>query len=424
MLDTHQPYANTLPEGVREYGFTVEHAPRHEDYGTLIPLEDITASAGEMQDDLRTRLAKEDDIRVLAPGEQEQSDEQLKIVVGSEVTVAQSRYDELVAEGLLKSNKQVFGPDDVSVKKVFWGDSAAEAGLRTQFADEEKRAIEETAMQVAWQMYEADYNSMPDYAYEQVQGMSQVFEFESWGTKVRLYNFTETLVDDDQLAHIANALREMSQLTGGTVMKDLKVMAILPEESKCWRREKADGTPAVVNAQAHYGALMFNERIVRDNKGAVGGHETSYAVGGGDLETVTFHELTHIIEHPADRGVSIATAEGLGWDMANDDLQYTGHTFRADRTNPSEYSSTRPSEHIPEAATALFAGGEWANGVDSEGLLAIQGLYAARHSEQKGPAFVRVREVDLHNLPQKFGLDLEAKYALYADVMYRVEQDA
>lgn len=405
----------TLPEGVLEHGFSIERAPHVEGYGELIPMGNIFASREEQAQDLLRRIAAKDGVRILNEGEEPNPDERL--YTSAVLTkVSQTEYDKQVSEGKLVSNVDDPGTPYAYTRRSMDAEYAEKVGLRNVYRDREQQELLRTVSRTAMQQYDADYMKIPDYGFEKVEGVSQIFELSAWGHKRMLYNLTGTLVTDRQLAKILNAIREQCDLTGGAAIENLGVMAILPESSSTWGK----GT----TGKTHYGTVMLNERVFKDDHmDEVGSPKDSYPVGGGELETLVFHEMSHIVIDSVDPKVQREAAQKVGWKLSDSPLlNHDGHILPGFISVPSDYSRENAAEHLAEIPTAQYAGEEWAHAVDAAQRLAVEGLYEAQHSGMQGPTYVRCKEVDLRNLPKKLGFELMdgKNVAIRPDVSYEI----
>lgn len=439
--DTLPQNAQSSPEGVYDYGFSIQRVEPFADYGQKLPLDTVLASDAQMADDFEERMRSHNGVRLLGPNEDAKSDE-FTLRAFATVRIPQVEYDKRVAQDQasgkpnpLETNR-LFGPEPHFTVFHYPGrgqfNNALSANLYGAFPEYEEKSVRDAIRKAAAaSAYEADFKALPPKVLEQMDGVTQVFEFEADGFVRRLYNFTETLVDDRQLAEMANALRTVADKTGGSSTRHLTVMAIVPEVAN-YVTEETDLQGKTALALERHGAVLLGEKLFTKDQTPKGRkRHDDYSVGGAGLELTLFHELAHVVEAAVPSAAQEA-ARQLGWELQGGGLRDSKaiklHRLLRKRfawlrksTLPSKYAAEDPVEHIAENAAALHAGGKLAARIGHEGRAAIGGIYYAAHSGRQGPSYVRVREVDLTKLTKKFGSDLAAdKIAVETNITYKI----
>ncbi len=417
-LHSEYNYVGKLPEGMRDQGFKVETLNSR---GAPLPVDQVLATYEERKQDILNRLTAGDDIRLLHDGESEAEDE-VKILPYVEVKIPTLEYEHKITQGAIIPS----GRNGIYSMAHITASQASRLGISGTFPEIEKEALQQFAVDRAASFYDVDYMGIPEDIAKSVNVVSQVFELTSRDKEVRLFNFTETLISDQQLQKIINALRHSEDMSGGTTMKKLSTIAIIPKECPYWGAlpEEATERGGAMRTGVTRGrrAIMVNEELLLPPKNEdKPGKVENYVVGEGDLEATIYHELMHVASNDT---AEVAFGKSVGWEVPVNDFgsidKGQKQHFHGDFDSPSVYGGIEVGEDVPETATAQYMGSEWDDRLSSNRKSAMAELWVSVRSDQEGPAYVKCNEVDITKLPRKVGLSLQAKLAIRPEFFYRV----
>lgn len=407
------PYpSRLLPEDLPNYGFEVHTLPRTPE---PVPINQVLANLNEVQTAFIDRYHRNDEVRVLKPGEEPNPNERTVQVIAP-ITVTESAYQAGVEEGRLS-------PLSPAHTVALDPSHAAKNGVPDYFTEEAAKALEEALPRTAIGHSDADYLLLDGSMLSRQQAVTQVFELESGYSKLRLYNFSQTPVTEDALKKILNAIREQNDRTGGAAMAAVPVMAIVSEDDPYWEPAEDLAEGLTVNAKTSgLGVITLNERLFKDDYDERRGEqhtEGAHEVPGG-VEVILAHELQHALANKGkDREAHRAFGEAVGWKYETDErgkiVHGSKHTFEGDVPNPTAYGASEPDEDLGETGAALHVGGEWAAALGQKRITAMLGFWATQHTGMEGPTYIRCRELDLHNLPQKLGQGVNQPIAIRAE---------
>ncbi|HVS58256.1 MAG TPA: hypothetical protein VHD60_00765 [Candidatus Saccharimonadales bacterium] len=416
LSSTNDTYAKMLPEGEHNWGFSIEELPgSHE----MHPLEEALIGEGELPALMEENL-QNGKITLIEDDGTTQVPEGAKLLAPY-VLISRAEYAQGIKEGKFTPNISSLTGKPMD---YIANDEARKHGLIHAFPDREKAVLEKVISYPLKAELHQDY-LIPGI--EHVKGVSQVFELESNGSKVHLYNFSPTLLTGDTLHKAMNAVREVNERSGGALIDDkLKVIAILPESHPRWSE---DVTPAAAEKGATranasttaFGEVLLNESLLKPQT-ARPENKARFNVSQNSIEVTLVHELTHVIER-ADANQNPKTQYGtqVGWEMNQDATPGTtgSATFAGSREFPMPYGQVSPHEDAAETAAAQFTGESAI--IDEARLEAINAVYARQHSGRSGPTYLRVHEIDLDTLPQKIGSQLQEPVTFVVRFSYGIK---
>jgi len=269
---------------------------------------------------------------------------------------------------------------------------------------------------------------------------TESFEFRAWGESVRLYNYANKELTDEQLRQISDSLGIVAQKTGGLIFNKLNQIVILPEDNPLLNSTGQDGRGRVDGG--------WNNKIVILNGSLLGKHRKETAphpvkfeaveqpyftakertqrkiaktlLGrrthkqqeieerrieendrrerqrilsmlprsiGGTLEGVLLHELHHGIQRAAPK----------------EHTKFRETVKEAGEIAPSRYAykvnaKGKHLEHFPEVGAALARGPDWAMLVGPKHEKAYKDFLAGAHQGVAGPTIITCRQLDLKSL--------------------------
>lgn len=394
---TEYSYVGILPAGPEalNYGFSIDMQP---EYSEGVPLDAAIANSGDVLD----AIEDSKDIRLIGKPDERHEDEE---VINVYATLLLKREDIEASHPDLA--QKIVGKHYLDEVEI------ADSGALDVYEEEIKDMLYDALVNRMRSEFDSDFIYIPSEIMKDNPQLLQVFEFESDGKMIRLYNFSKTKVTKEQLAKLTNAIREMAQVTGGVVFDKVPVMAIAPSNLPWFGKASAEAQSiggSTVNAYAlGTGAIVFNEELLAANDGA----DNSFSVGGNDIEYVAFHELSHAVSKGNYNNSPEADfAESIGWKFEKDSLGAIDKTkpiIKPDVSAPSRYGSITPGEDLAESATARFAGGDWEDAVSIERKDGVEDLYKAVHTGFIGPVYIRCAERDLRDSQNKIGLEYSGK---------------
>lgn len=268
---------------------------------------------------------------------------------------------------------------------------------------------------------QADPDGFPEDDRTGLTRLTEAFAFNTFGKSIRLYNFGNTLMGDEELAATANAVRSMEQKTGGALSESLSVIAILPDGHPTQLFYAGDDRVASGGGSAFIGKGLVTigekslglpstqpekpierypepttklgrvsqkwKNLVETNhkrqarerrdqailRSEIAAHTISY-------EQILVHEFGHILE-----GRDPTIKDALRWDVGKE-------------SEPSNYAKKNVHEHLAEMALARFTGGLHDQAVGPKHRQLYQQFLNNVNAEQNGPAFVGVQELDISQL--------------------------
>ena len=390
-------YAGALPPGSEalSHGFTIDML--HKDAAGE-PFEAVTVDSEAILQDIESNEA----IRFIAEPTEVQTDEEL---VNVYATLPLQRADiEAYHPEIAQKVADRYYVDEKEME---------ETGLRATYSEELNTLLDKALFSRIVNEYDADFIHIPTELLKENPFIHQVFEFISNNKTLRLYNFGTTRVGEQALAKVANAIREMAQLTGGLVFDTVPVMAIAPEDFPRFGTTSADaqaigGTTVKAYAMGT-GTIVFNENLLTEEESK----DQTFSVGGNDIEYVAFHELAHAVSKGNYSNSPEADfAESIGWKFEKDSLGAIDKTkpiIKPDVSAPSRYGSITPGEDLAESATARFAGSDWEDAVSADRKDAIKKMYQTVHTGFIGPVHVRCKDLDLNEMKSKIGSKYNGK---------------
>jgi len=319
--------------------------------------------------------------------------------------VSESKYREAVSQG-----KVADGLFDADCKAagVQPGTEALDAlvGKESMRQSLKKAYSDVTGKAYLHEMAEIDYS-----AAKLLPNISEAFDFMDTDEQrqMRLLNFSETSLSDEQLGQLTNVIRSYSEKTAGEVFERLETIMIVPEGNPLLtlQAEDAEGGFALPTmAGSRLTMIFISERALKSpedrepwsdrvqqfwkqyyekqllpGEPSEGPGSPYYNASRGDLEYIFAHEIAH----------AALKAEG-----DHEDIPGTG---------PTLYSRVDQREFGAELAALAYKGCEEALAVSEEQRAAMEKKwqraldsqdYAA---QQLGPRFIRCKEIDLSKGP-------------------------
>jgi hypothetical protein len=290
-----------------------------------------------------------------------------------------------------------------------------------RFPKEEREAFAKGLQAAVRKEFAPGWESLPRRFIDSQKKLYQIVAFGSGGKSVDLYNFTPTRIDKEQIGRVANAIREMSDRTGGAIFEMLNTIAIVSTDNPAVAEKNENGEYTSVNWGAAYGgAVALSECLFNPNARSPVvtardpartelyteiDHDNPFSVAGDKLQLTVFHELTHVIELKGDaydHHIRRLYGTMVGWESEPGE---SGRQLqRGYVKNPVVYGRANEVEDLAVTAEAEFAGGEqWAK-YDTSRHLGLRAVWAQRHGGMFGPTFVTAKEMPLPRWPSKIGI--------------------
>jgi hypothetical protein len=370
----------------------------------IVPAREAFTFVKDIHDAVEERFKDGHDLRIIDANEQLHPGE-LKIDLSVVVPVQKNVfYDTL---------DRKYPPE--LVKKDIPATQAEEMGLLGTFpVAEQAGLLNSLKIEMGERFAPSWTREIPADVVERQEQLSQIITFESGGRQARLFNFTSTQLSAEDTGKVANSLREMCDRTGGAVMGMLDAMVVLPNDDPLISPRNNDGECIGNNSGlADGGKVFFAEGLFNPDAPfpVVTAPEADYDildqdvpkhVEGDQIQLTVFHELTHVVAGDGNNDDPTATAnfaKAVGWEF--DQGRKSKVKRRGLVENPVAYGRVDQHEDITVTGEAEFAGGEWFKKVDDVRRFALAAIWAKRHSQVEGPAFVRATELPLPVYPNK-----------------------
>jgi hypothetical protein len=391
------------------YGFEVQTLSKA---STPISTYLAFADTAEVVKSVTGQVYKKDKVRMVGPQDRLKPAEVL-LEVDAHVTVSRADLDKLHRKG----------------REVRPG----------RFPKEEREAFAKGLQYAVRKEFAPGWESLPRALIDRQKKLNQVVAFESGGKSVDLYNFSQTRIDKEQIGRVANAIREMSDRTGGALFEMLDALAIVSTDDPSIAEKNGEGECTSTSAGITYGgAVVLSERLfnpgtllpvvtapVLANLYAEIDDDNPFVVAGDKLQLTVLHELTHVVElrgNAYDLQAKVLYGATVGWDREQEE---SGHLLqRGYVENPVVYGRLNEVEDLAVTAEAQFAGGEqWAK-YDVSRRLGLQAIWAQRRSGIFGPTFVTAKEMPLPRWPDKIGLPRKVPLAIKPTYIYTPQDSA
>src|SRR5581483_7432914 len=394
-----------------------------------VPLEGLLVNSEGIYRELRDRLFTGDDIRLVDSSDTIGIDERV-LEIDANVVISQQDFGHAAVQEALVWPKETFKPINRQ--------EAEASGISGRFPGQEETAVLKGLYRVIDKEFRPDWTFLPEGLTERQHRLSQMIQFESGGKYVNLYNLTPTQLTEEQIGKIANALREISDRTGGAIFDMLEVMAIAPNDDPCLVETDNEGKLLVPSSSAcsEGGFIVFGEGLFNPDAPhpiyegnwpweAMVTEQNPYLVPGDENQLTPYHELAHVVECWGEReDVSVLTEfkNIVGWRRSNRMSLATGlRTWvRGTVENPIIYGRLSPEEDMAVTAEAEFAGGPVWEQFDSARKQAITELWKRRRSKIEGPTFVTATELPLPGPSEKIGLPPQTPLAIWPWYAYRI----
>lgn len=135
--------------------------------------------------------------------------------------------------------------------------------------------------------------------------ISQAFELSMGEQTIPILNFSETLINEEQLEQIRSSVEKVANVSGGSVFKGANSICVLPESEF---DEKTCGS-----TRGSSGAVLLNERLLKGEFEEDLHNDAFKDIPCSALEIVATHELGHLVELQ-NKNYKIGYAEAVGWD--------------------------------------------------------------------------------------------------------------
>ncbi len=238
--------------------------------------------------------------------------------------------------------------------------------------------------------------------------ITQAFEVASGSRSVSLYNFDELPIPTRALQEMMNVLRATSDATGGSVLDSLKAIAVLPDSHSGFHLPEYGSKVAKGYANGK-GYIAINADIF----GMEPDSPDSYSLFTHPVENVLSHELGHIMH--------FQDMKATGKDQVSEELGWKDGQQDQDDGFALPYGRTNQLEHVAEISSALHEGNERL--VRDKERIAVEGLRKRIHSNEEGPTYLRVTEIDLAHMSDRIGSKPKEPLAIVLDESLTVAKE-
>ncbi|HSX06389.1 MAG TPA: hypothetical protein VLG92_01570 [Candidatus Saccharimonadia bacterium] len=348
-----------------------------------------------MADDIASRI-KDGSVSITQVPKVRESYEKLAI----EYPVTESSYRYAIEEGIVSGNDF----DSRGIAHGYTPGAEALAGLVDPNAANEAIDIGAAASNRLGLQYRNDLVDLTSGERKELELLSEAFELTSSGKTMRILNFSETRLTDEQLRQATNVVRSLADKSGGGIFDNLNTISIFPEShSAMWVEVTIDGETKKVprNGFQEKSMLVLTERLIQrpEDRSQIPNMQAYYdqfrlpdeptegpgapkrKVSDNEWEKTLRHELEHIAL-PRNIQESVPL-EGPA---------------------PTLYGRANRLEHVAELGAAEYVGGEDARAIPDNQRMAKQEMWGQYRGTQDGgltyeqpigPQFVICQELDL-----------------------------
>lgn len=430
--------------GKPERGFTVEMLPERP---TPVAIKDAFTGDMERAADLYERYKTGNNVRIVRHPSEVADGETILGIEPPAIMIPEEKFRAAVDEDKIAPElvEELEREGDLNMASIN-GERATRYKLAGTFPDEEEAMVWEEMPSAARKFVNPDWLALRHGLVERQGKLSQIVRFAHGEKGINLYNFTNSQLTEEHVGQMANAIREMSELTGGKVFDILEVMAVIPnDDDEVVMRDEKGKIKAISSGGAVGSGVMFAEKVFNpdsptpDQSGDVPppnllalheqvSDEVPFHVPGESVQLFTAHEIMHVIANngvEGDKALSTEYAAQRGWEYpANGSRNsLTGAVLPTRRGNPEAptvYARMNHDEEMGVASEAHMTGGKWEERYADQ-LTALSGLLRTRrHSGVQGPMFVRATELPLPTPNSKLGRLPDVPIAILPSYQYEI----